>query len=177
MLRQSVLGLFLFFSLLVAVAFAGEAVSGEVLVVVLKNELGAPMTEKLLNGVEARLYVARVASGVDARVACTYGSLSEASDTIFAFLSPIKTTEQLIAALEKCPEVLAVSPNYRMQTMGGSKVLDVPSKEVNVVKPETEQNVQKPSPGKTVSEDVKEKTEAQKRQSRKEELINHEASA
>ena len=84
-LRQSVLGLFLFFSLLVAgVAFAGEAVSGEVLVV-LKNELGAPMTEKLLNGVEARLYVARVASGVDARVACTYGSLSEASDTIFAF--------------------------------------------------------------------------------------------
>ncbi len=162
-LRQSVLGLFLFFSLLVAgVAFAGEAVSGEVLVV-LKNELGAPMTEKLLNGVEARLYVARVASGVDARVACTYGSLSEASDTIFAFfVSDKKTTEQLIAALEKCPEVLAVSPNYRMQTMGGSKVLDVPSKEVNVVKPETEQNVQKPSPGKTVSEDVKKKTEAQK---------------
>ena len=124
MLERCNLAVILLFLLLAAcpAAFAGApAVPGEALVV-LKNGLAEPLTEEALASVEGRVYVAEVAHGVGARVVNVYESLSAAGGTIFAlFASDRQTTEQLIEALKKRPEVLAVSPNHEMHMMGSPK--------------------------------------------------------
>lgn len=121
MLERGKFAVILLFVLLMAcsAAFAGApAALGEALVV-LKNGLAEPLTEEALASVEGRIYVAEVAHGVGARVVNVYESLSAAGGTIFAlFASDKQTTEQLVEALEKCPEVLAVSPNHEVRMMG-----------------------------------------------------------
>ena len=121
-------------------AFAGApAAPGEALVV-LKNGLAEPLTEEALASVEGRVYVAEVARGVGARVVNVYESLSAAGGTVFAlFASDGQTTEQLLEALKKRPEVLAVSPNHEIRVMGkpmGSGVVS-PDKKVQEPKPQT----------------------------------------
>ena len=100
-------------------AFAdAPAAPGEALVV-LKNGLAEPLTEEALSSVEGRIYVAEVAHSVGARVVNVYESLSAAGGTIFAlFASDRQTTEQLVEALGKRPEVLAVSPNHEVRLLG-----------------------------------------------------------
>ena len=119
-------------------AFAGApAAPGEALVV-LKNGLAGPLTEEALASVEGRIYVAEVAHGVGARVVNVYESLSAAGGTIFAlFASDNLTTEQLIEALEKRPEVLAVSPNHEVRMMGKPKGSGAVSADKKEPKPRT----------------------------------------
>ena len=99
-------------------AFAGAPASPGEALVVLKNGLTEPLTEEALASVEGRIYVAEVARGVGARVVNVYGSLSAAGGTIFALFSAEgQTSEELIAALKQCPEVLAVSPNREVRIL------------------------------------------------------------
>ena len=100
--------------------------AGEVLVV-LKNELKEPLTAADVMSAEGRFYVARVAQTVGARVAHTYDALSEAGGAIFAlFASESKTTEELLEALKKCPEVLAASPNREVRIQAEPKEKTTP---------------------------------------------------
>lgn len=97
-----------------AASAAEHAALGQVLVV-LKNGLEEPLTEEALVGVEGRVYVAETAHSVGARVERVYENLSVAGGTIFAlFVSERQTSEQLVEALRKLPEVLAVSPNHKV---------------------------------------------------------------
>ncbi len=125
-------------------AFAGApAAPGEALVV-LKNGLAGPLTEETLASVEGRIYVAEVAHGVGARVVNVYESLSAAGGTIFAlFASDKQTTEQLIEALEKRPEVLAVSPNHEVRMMGKPKGSGAVSADKKVQEPKPQIKKQK----------------------------------
>ena len=117
-------------------AFADTpAAPGEALVV-LENPLTEPLTEEALASVEGRLYVAEVAESVGARVEKVYPSLSEAGGTVFALFSAKgQTTEQLVEALKKRPEVLAASPNKRVRLVGG---VPASADESNKASPERE---------------------------------------
>lgn len=107
-----------------AAADAAERAAPGQALVVLKNGLaknGAeePLTEASLASVEGRIYVAEVAHAVGARVVQVYEELSIAGGTVFAlFASERQTAEQLIEALKKRPEVLAVSPNRQIRAVG-----------------------------------------------------------
>ena len=139
-------------------AFAGApAARGEALVV-LKNGLADPLTEEALASVEGRIYVAEVAHGVGARVVNVYGSLSAAGGTVFAlFASDKQTTEQLIEALKKRPEVLAASPNHEMRVMGKPKGSGSVSADKKVQEPKNHEvhAVEKPKGSGSVSADKK----------------------
>ena len=117
-------------------AFAGAPASPGEALVVLKNGLTEPLTEEALASVEGRIYVAEVAHSVGARVVNVYESLSAAGGTIFAlFASDRQTTEQLVEALGKRPEVLAVSPNHEVRMMGKPKGSGVVSADEKVQEP------------------------------------------
>ncbi|NLL36429.1 MAG: hypothetical protein GX256_02765 [Fretibacterium sp.] len=108
-------GLLLILGFVTGACEAAPRPLGEVLVV-LRNELTKPLTASVVMSAPGQLYVARVAHTAGARVAHTYDALSEASGTIFAlFTSDTQTTEQLLESLKNCPEVLAASPNRKMQ--------------------------------------------------------------
>lgn len=120
-IRCMVLVLFALLAACPAVA-AERSAPGQALVV-LKNGLKGPLTQEALLSVEGRVYVAGVALGAEARVVEVYDGLSVAGGTIFAlFASDRHTTEELIAALKKRPEVLAVSSNREVRTMGSADV-------------------------------------------------------
>ena len=125
-------------------AFAdAPAAPGEALVV-LKNGLAEPLTEEALSSVEGRIYVAEVAHSVGARVVNVYESLSAAGGTIFAlFASDRQTTEQLVEALGKRPEVLAVSPNHEVRMMGKPKGSGAVSADKKVQEPKPQIKKQK----------------------------------
>ncbi len=93
-----------------SVAWGAEMSQRQVLVV-LKNPFDEPLTISLLDGVDGRFYVAKVAWSVDARVLRVYQELSQAGGTIFALFESDAPAEGLTEALRKRPEVLAASVN------------------------------------------------------------------
>ena len=109
---------------------AERAVPGQALVVLknwlIKDGVEEPLTEAALASVEGRIYVAEVAHAVGARVVQVYEELSIAGGTVFAlFASERQTAEQLIEALKKRPEVLAVSPNRQIRAIGSESAKKV----------------------------------------------------
>ena len=91
-----------------------EYVEGQALVV-LKGRVSHVTAADVSHG-GARSQLNRVAASARARVLSTYPALSEASGReVFALVaSDHKTTEELVRELEKNPNVLAASPNYRV---------------------------------------------------------------
>ena len=91
-----------------------EYVEGQALVV-LKGGVSHVTAADVSHG-GARSQLNRVAASARARVLSTYPALSEASGReVFALVaSDHKTTEELVRELEKNPNVLAASPNYRV---------------------------------------------------------------
>ena len=118
---------------------------------------------------EGRIYVAEVAHSVGARVVNVYESLSAAGGTIFAlFASDRQTTEQLVEALGKRPEVLAVSPNHEVRMMGKPKGSGAVSADKKAQEPKNHKvhAVEKPKGDGAVSADKKvqePKSQAKKR--------------
>jgi subtilisin family serine protease len=94
-------------------AWAAEYAPGEALVV-LKNGIGL-LNAATVSSAGGKSYVASVASSVGASAPVTYAALSEASDKVIVLMrSATKSTEELIADLEKNPNVENASPNYRV---------------------------------------------------------------
>ncbi len=95
-------------------AFAGNYAEGEALVV-LKPASGAKITRaSVRSGADASRAVT-VARSAGARVARTYADLSEVGNKLYMLVkSDTKTTEQLVAELSKNPDVMGVSPNYKI---------------------------------------------------------------
>jgi uncharacterized protein YjdB len=92
---------------------APRYVPGEALVV-LKNSTGQKLSASSLSqGGTGQSRVQSVANSVQASAVQTYAALSEAADAILVHMkSGSKTTEELIADLERNPDVLSASPNY-----------------------------------------------------------------
>ena len=92
-------------------ASAASYVPGEALVVYKKASGSAVTAASVERGAES-FRIASLAAASGARVARTYGALSEAGDGVFVLVrSDSKTTEQLVEALRNRSDVIAVSPN------------------------------------------------------------------
>ena len=98
-------------------ALAASYVSGEALVVFRKAPGDGVTAASVERGSESfRLAALAAASG--ARVAQSYGALSEAGDGVFALVrSETRTAEQLVEDLRARADVLAASPNYITRAM------------------------------------------------------------
>ncbi|GHT00536.1 hypothetical protein AGMMS50276_26560 [Synergistales bacterium] len=89
-----------------------EYVEGEALVV-LRNATGYKLTKSALSTGVGASYVQSAASAAGAKPAATYHSLSESANEIFVHMkSDTKTTAELLAELEKNPDVISAAPNY-----------------------------------------------------------------
>ena len=116
----------LFVLLGIGISEAAPTVPGEV-IVLFRNAEGTRLTRtsSLHGSVQYRIAAEAAAAG--ARVAETYGALSEAVNEVFALIrSDNRTTEQLMESLRENPNVVAVSPNRPVYAT------DSPSGEGNV---------------------------------------------
>ena len=104
-MKKSVLALVVFAVLMVCPsAWPSDYVEGEVLAVFRVPEG--------VRASEAKIHVA------GAEVSETYEALSEAEGKSFVLIrSQLKTTEELISELKQNPDVIAVSPNYRVRRL------------------------------------------------------------
>ncbi|MDR1049273.1 MAG: hypothetical protein LBL51_05910, partial [Synergistaceae bacterium] len=90
-----------------------EYVEGEVLVLLKNNTLERKLTARSVERGGGRSYANSVAAKAGARAERTYGALSAQAGEIFVLVkSDVKTTEELIAQLEKDPNVISAAPNY-----------------------------------------------------------------
>ncbi|MCR5346311.1 MAG: S8 family serine peptidase, partial [Fretibacterium sp.] len=88
---------------------------GDVLAV-FRGEGGECVTASSLNMGNNAFRVASIATASGAWVKNTYAGLSEAGNAVFALLhSDSRSAEELAAELRARPDVLAVSPNYRVR--------------------------------------------------------------
>ena len=94
---------------------AGEdRTPGDVLVV-FKPEEGVKVTAASVTEGDEALRVASVAASLGARVAASYGALSEAGSASFVRIqSDTETDDELIEKFKAQPGVVAVSPNYKV---------------------------------------------------------------
>ena len=114
---RNVTKLFLFLAvctLTISLAHAADNyIEGEALVV-LKNKVGT-LNSRSLSSEEATNYISEVATQASAKSVITYSELSLASNEIIVLMrTSTKSTEELIAELKKNPDVVSVSPNYKM---------------------------------------------------------------
>ena len=95
---------------------AGEdRTPGDVLVV-FKPEEGVKVTAASVTEGDEALRVASVAASLGARVAASYGALSEAGSASFVRIqSDTETDDELIEKFKAQPGVVAVSPNYKVR--------------------------------------------------------------
>ncbi len=102
---------------LVPPALAASHVPGEVLVV-FKRAPGAAVTAASVERGSESFRLAALAAASGARVAQSYGALSEAGDGVFALVrSETRTAEQLVEDLRARADVLAASPNRISRVM------------------------------------------------------------
>ncbi|MDR1621932.1 MAG: S8 family serine peptidase, partial [Synergistaceae bacterium] len=95
-----------------------QYVEGEVLVLLKNNTLEKKLTARSVESGGGKIYASGVAAKAGAKLEATYGALSAQSGKIFAMMkSDVKTTEELIAELEKDPNVLSAAPNYIVYAM------------------------------------------------------------
>ncbi|MBQ9389863.1 MAG: hypothetical protein IJU07_06815 [Synergistaceae bacterium] len=104
--------------LLTSSAFSGQDnyQDGEVLVV-FKAPEGVHVSASGL-GIDSdlRALVTSAASDIDSEVIDVYETISELDGNIFVLLrSHSKTTQELIDALKSRPDVVSVSPNYKLR--------------------------------------------------------------
>ncbi|MDR2179283.1 MAG: S8 family serine peptidase [Synergistaceae bacterium] len=82
-----------------------------------KNQIG-PLNAASLSSTAGERYVSSLTSSVGAKTVTTYMSLSEAQGSIFTLVrSETKSAEELVAELEKNPNVICASPNYRVRAL------------------------------------------------------------
>ncbi|MCR4818323.1 MAG: S8 family serine peptidase, partial [Fretibacterium sp.] len=107
-----ILSLLLF---LVSPSNGEDHVPGDVLVVFRAGE-GVKVTAASVTGGNEALRTASIAASMGGRVTGSYGALSEAGGTPFVRIqSDTETDDELIRKLRARPDVLAVSPNYRVR--------------------------------------------------------------
>ncbi|MDR2178958.1 MAG: Ig-like domain-containing protein [Synergistaceae bacterium] len=126
-LLGSVLLAVLFFAVPVfaAPAKTPQYVEGEALVLLKNNTLERKLTAQSVERGGGRIYANSVAAKVGARAEQIYGALSARAGEIFTLVkSDVMTTEELIAGLEKDPNVVSAVPNYIFRA---AKVPDDPS--------------------------------------------------
>ena len=113
----------LLYSLFMLMLFVNSAFSGEKnysdgeVLVVFKAPAGVQVSASGLGaGGELRASVTKAASEVDSEVLDVYDTISELDGNIFVLLrSKTKTTEELIRELKARPDVVSVSPNYKVR--------------------------------------------------------------
>ena len=118
-LRKSFLLAAVLFGLLTAPggALAAPCVEGAALVV-FKKAPGSVVTAASVERGSESFRLAALAAASGARVAQSYGALSEAGDGVFALVrSETRTAEQLVEDLRARADVLAASPNYITRAM------------------------------------------------------------
>ena len=100
---------------------ADKYVEGEALVV-LRNGIGT-LNAASISSAAGKSYVNSVAASAEAEVPVVYDALSAARGKFLVLMrSETKSTKELIAELEKNPNVLNASPNYRVRTL--SRVIE-----------------------------------------------------
>ena len=108
-----------FYALMILIpppTFAADYIPGDVIVVLRPSDPEIMVTASDLDDFGTESFrVASFAAESGAWVKNTYASLSEAGNEVFALIhSDKKTTEELVQELMNNPEVVAVSPNYKV---------------------------------------------------------------